>query len=111
MDQGLHYLHPNECMPPHGVSHPNFIVDLANKFAENGWNSEHPALVGYPWEGKVQLLSGTHRWFAATKAELEKIPVYVYPHALVEYVWGTDAWKVMMKTGDNIYYEVDKGTD
>ena len=93
-------LQPNQCDPPHGVSHHDFVIDLANEFVRNGWGRYKPMLVGYPWKGKIQLLSGSHRWAAATLAELSSIPVIVWDTADVEEAWGDpDKWSRIMRSG------------
>lgn len=87
---------PSICTPPHAVARPDQVVDLANAFLENGWDPEQPALVGYPWEGGVQLLSGSHRYAAAVKAGLIFIPVHIWPFKAVETYWGTHVWAYIM---------------
>ena len=88
---------PEDCDPPHGVSHPDKVIDLANQFVESGWNTKHPRLIAYPFEKRLQLLSGSHRWIAARLAHIQ-IPVVV-SHRTVQALWGTDGWKTLMKAG------------
>jgi hypothetical protein len=88
--------------PPHGVSHPDHVIELANHFVERGWDPSCPALIGYPWEQGVQLLSGSHRWIAAGMAEI-LVPVVVVPFSEVEDSWGDlDKWKRLMRRGDGV---------
>jgi hypothetical protein len=74
------YLHPDDCDPPHGLDleygSRDFIKVkmLTEAFLSNGFDENYPALVGYPINGKVQLLSGTHRHEAAKRAKI-KLPV------------------------------------
>jgi hypothetical protein len=87
------------CDPPHGVARPDQVVDLANAFVRGGWGRGQPALVGYRYEGRVQLLSGSHRWAAALLAGLERIPVILREEADVRTSWGVNdltAWKQIM---------------
>ena len=100
----------NHCMPPHSVSRHNDVIDFANEFATNGWGPGYPNLLGYPWEGKIQLLSGSHRWAAAKMAGLESIPVLVYPYKDIEYAWGnSEHWRLLMRSGE--IHEMDKRKD
>lgn len=64
-----------------------------------------PALVGYRWKGRVQLLSGSHRWAAAVLAQLPVIPVVVLPLERVEAAWGTEAWAEVMRVGNGALVE------
>lgn len=89
-----------ECDPPHGVSHPDHAIELANQFAASGWDPSCPALVGYPWQGRIQLLSGSHRWIAAGIAGIQ-IPVVIVPFKHVDRCWGDlRAWATLMRMGD-----------
>lgn len=54
------------------------------------------ALVGYPWEGKIQLLSGTHRHMAAGLADI-LLPVTLWLRSDIEKYWGTNDWFVVME--------------
>ena len=87
------------CIPPHSVSDKGRIGRLCLSFSRYGWG-EYPALVGYVWQGRVQLLSGSHRWAAAQQVGLSRIPVVVVPYMLVEASWGSlPAWKRLMAIG------------
>jgi hypothetical protein len=93
----LRMLSPRSCIPPHGVSHPEKVYELANKFILYGWGENQLPLIGYPLKGKIQLLSGTHRWNAAKLAKLELIPVLIRKRKQVENAVGDlDKWKVIM---------------
>ncbi len=90
-------LHPTDCIPPHGlVLEPGSRDEikcskLAEAFAQNGFDPNEPALVGYPSDGKIQLLSGTHRHESARRVNM-MLPVHIIPRAYVEAYWGTDKW-------------------
>ena len=97
----IQLLSPDECMPPHSAKREEVVVSLANYFYNKGWGRGFPALLGYPWEGKIQLLSGSHRWAAAKMAGLEKVPVLVYPYETIDKAWGhSELWRELMKSGD-----------
>lgn len=98
----LQWLHPQACTPPHAVGRPEQVEELAHQFQTSGWDRSKPALIGYPWEGSVQLLSGSHRWAASVQAQLEAIPVVVVDFALVDRAWGTDEWAELMRSGNNV---------
>jgi len=91
---------PNDCDPPHKVARPEQVIDLANSFVENGWDTTKPRLVAYPLNGRIQLLSGSHRWAAAQLADIE-IPLAIVSYEVVKDTWGTDEWFQLMKVGDN----------
>jgi ParB-like chromosome segregation protein Spo0J len=85
--------------PPHRVSHPEKLAELAERFVERGWGENQEALVGYPIDGSIQLLSGTHRHGAALLAGLEAIPVVVRAREEVEAAFGDlGAWRGIMAT-------------
>ena len=98
-----------DCDPPHRISHPEKVDELAEQFLRGHWGVGFPALVGYRWatldnfserrfySTRVQLLSGTHRLAAAYCAGLQMIPVVIYPVEYVENCWGNlDAWRELM---------------
>lgn len=91
------WLHPDDCDPPHGLNLSPGSRDsikvawLTEAFERNGFDKKYPALVGYPLEGRVQLLSGTHRHTAAKRAGI-LLPVTMFLRRYVEAYWGTDNW-------------------
>jgi ParB-like chromosome segregation protein Spo0J len=92
------WVDPYQCRPPHRVSHPEKVAKLAAAFYTDGWGAGFPALVGYPHYGKIQLLSGSHRWVAAQRAQLRRIPVVIYPLELVSDSWGDlPLWAELMR--------------
>lgn len=98
----LRWLDTRDCDPPHGVSHPDHVIELANQFDHAGWDHNRPALIGYPWEGRIQLLSGSHRWIAAGLAGI-LIPVLVVPLEVVQQAWGDlPAWAQLMAMGNEV---------
>lgn len=92
----LVWVNPNDCRPPHGLDleskHDNEKVAYLTKcFQERGFSRNFPAMVGYVVDGKIQLLSGTHRHLAAIRAGID-IPVTLWLRSDVESTWGTDLW-------------------
>jgi ParB-like chromosome segregation protein Spo0J len=90
-------LKPEDCYPPHKVSRPDQVIDLANSFLERGWDG--PKLVGYPLGDKIQLLSGSHRYEAAKLVGID-LPVVVVPYEVIGEIWGMDEWSKLMKLGE-----------
>lgn len=90
------WLSPKACMPPHRVTHDDKLEILYGEFVESGWDASKPDLLGYPFNGKVQLISGSHRWAAADLAEID-IPVNLMTYEHVQSIWGTDAWVTMLQ--------------
>jgi len=94
------WYHPSVCNPPHKVTHPFYMRWLARQFEKSGWDTSCPALVGYDHDGKIQLLSGSHRWAAAAMTNT-LLPVVVYDYQTVRNAWGdTDKWKAIMEGHD-----------
>lgn len=92
----LMWLDPSRCDPPHRPVREEQVVDLANAFL-SGWGANKPALVGYEMNGRIQLLSGSHRHAASLLAGI-RIPVVLKPLAVVESAWGDlDAWAEVMR--------------
>ncbi len=95
-------LHPDDCDPPHGLDmYPGSrdwmkVERLKQAFIGQGFDPNEPALVGYPRDGRVQLLSGTHRHLAAKQAGIA-LPVTLKLRSVVEAAWGTDAWDDLIK--------------
>jgi hypothetical protein len=94
------WVDPKACLPPHRLTHPEKFQDLVEEFKNNNWGRGFPALIGY-WDindddKKIQLISGTHRWNAAIKADI-LIPVEIHSREFLEEIWGTDEWLEMMQ--------------
>lgn len=95
-------LWPEDCSPPHGLDlvfgsrDDAKVRKLQKAFEANGFDRDEPAIVGYPLDGKVQLLTGTHRREAALRAGI-KIPVRLVLRSIVEASWGTDKWDELVK--------------
>lgn len=104
MRYAKHYvlLDPSDCDPPHGLdlepgSRDSIKVEfLTNCFLKDGFDPDQPALVGYPRDGRIQLLSGTHRHEAAKRANI-KLPVTLKLRSIVEAAWGTPAWDELIQ--------------
>jgi hypothetical protein len=96
------WLDPSDCSPPHGLDlEPNSrdsikVDELEKAFKEKGFDLDMPALVGYPLDGKIQLLSGTHRHEAAKRANI-KLPVHIILSSTVQATWGTELWDDVIK--------------
>lgn len=89
------WLPTSACVPPHRVSHPEKAQQLVEAFEAGGWAPDEPALLGYPWEGTIQLLSG-HRWAAADAVGI-MVPVWIVEPELVGTNWGNlEAWLELM---------------
>lgn len=88
------WLDPKSLLAPHRVNRPEDVDALAEAF-EHGWDLNCPALIGYEWEGRIQLLSGTHRRAAAIQAGI-LVPVVIRSREAVEMAWGTDDWAEIM---------------
>ena len=93
-------LHADECWPPHKVSRSEQVCQLEEQFRVEGWGAGYPNLVGYPWEGRIQLLNGSHRWAAANQIHMP-VPVVVVSYEQVEQAWGNlEEWQQIMQLGD-----------
>jgi hypothetical protein len=96
------WLDPTDCDPPHGLDlrephHYEKVNMLIARFDEAGFDRTHGALVGYPLNGRVQLLSGTHRHEAAVRAGI-KLPVTLWLRSDVELAWGDlEEWKRLIQ--------------
>lgn len=81
--------------PPHPVAREEQVWDLAQAFLDEGWNG--PALLGYIFKGRVQLLSGSHRFAAAVLARYQTLPVTLLSFYEVERNYGdVILWQNMM---------------
>jgi hypothetical protein len=87
-----------DCDPPHGLdlepgSRDSLKVEMLEAaFREHGFDPTRPALVGYPLNGRVQLLSGTHRHEAARRTGT-LLPVRMVLRSIVEATWGLPEWE------------------
>lgn len=97
--KACHYIlvNPEDCISPHGLdlspgSRDSSKVEmLTEAFARDGFDMDEPALVGYPCDGKIQLLSGTHRHEAARRSGIQ-LPVTMHLRSIVEAAWRTSDW-------------------
>ena len=96
------WVDPSDCDPPHGLdltpgSRDSLKVEmLVEEFSRNGFDVNQPALVGYPLDGRIQLLSGTHRHTAALRAGI-RLPVTMKLRSVVMAAWGTSAWDQLIE--------------
>lgn len=91
------YFDVKDCIPPHSVKDFKKVERFIKIFENEGFNKNEPCLIGYPWEGKIQLLSGSHRYKAAEIVGLQ-LPVVLWLRSDVEKSWGDiNSWKEIMK--------------
>lgn len=96
------WVDPEDCEPPHGLdlepgSRDSLKVEMLQEaFEKEGFDMSEPCLIGYPNEGRIQLLSGTHRHEAARRAGI-KLPVHLVLRSVVEALWGTEEWPNVIK--------------
>jgi hypothetical protein len=100
------HLNPVECDPPHRLTHPEKMESLCDEFEKNGFGVGFPVLLGYQFENSIQLISGTHRRFAAIIVGIS-IPVMVMTYEYIRSIWGTEAWVELLKNppiyeGENV---------
>lgn len=102
-------INPKDCIPPHRVSYPNKVIDLANKFVKKGWGKYHLPLIGYYINKKLQLLSGTHRHAAAIMAGLDRIPVLIRGIKEVKDAYGNlKKWEKLMDAKRDVGQEAGR---
>jgi ParB-like chromosome segregation protein Spo0J len=93
----IQWINIEDCMPPHRVSRIEQAENFAVTFRKNGWDLQKPALIGYLWENKIQLLSGSHRYWGACRAGLNRIPVVIRTYKEVDTAWGNlSEWAEIM---------------
>jgi hypothetical protein len=90
------WVDPQDCIAPHGLDMDSFrdankVAYLRQQFEDHGFDTNYSALVGYPLDGKIQLLSGTHRHLAAKQANI-RLPVTIWLRSDIESIWGTELW-------------------
>lgn len=94
------YLQTTECMPPHAVGRPEHVDDLVESILLRGWDG--PSLIGYPFNGTIQLLSGSHRYAASQRLQIA-MPVVIVPFEVVQEAHGhLEAWSTLMAMGHEI---------
>jgi ParB-like chromosome segregation protein Spo0J len=87
-------LDPKDCDPPHRVTHPEKLNWLISELTVKGWKGR--VLIGYKLDGRVQLISGSHRYEAAKRLSL-KLPVLLYPYDYITAIYGTDEWLFLVR--------------
>lgn len=96
------WIDATDCDPPHSLDltiarHANKVNMLAGAFETDGFDRRYPALIGYPLNGRIQLLSGTHRHMAASIIGI-KIPVTLWLRSSIERAWGNlELWLEIMR--------------
>lgn len=94
----LRIVKPNTLLRPHaydlseGSPTRQKIDRLEKAFRTFGFDMSKPALVGYPYEGKIQLLDGGHRTQAAHLAGRD-LPVWVKSRVSMKAAYGTHGWE------------------
>jgi ParB-like chromosome segregation protein Spo0J len=78
------------------VTHPEKQAGLIEAFRNSGWDTSRPNLLGYTWEDRIQLATGSHRWDAANETGI-LVPVNVYTYDFMREIWGTDEWVRLIK--------------
>ena len=97
------WVHAQDCFPPHGLDMTaprNYkkVEMLIEAFTrDGGFDKSKSALLGYPLDGKIQLLSGTHRHRAAEATGI-LLPVMLWLRSDIERVWGDlESWVHVMR--------------
>jgi len=108
----LVWVDPQDCLAPHSLDmdtdrDSNKVENLRQQFEKGGFDPSYPALVGYPLDNKIQLLSGTHRHLAAKQANI-LLPVTLWLRSDVERMWGTELWDTIIQ--DIPVEELEQGT-
>jgi hypothetical protein len=91
----------HDCDPPHGLDmdskhDSDKVAMLVDAFQTNGFDKDMPALVGYPSNGRIQLLSRTHRHHTAKIVGI-KLPIVMRLRSIVEAAWCTLSWDNIIK--------------
>lgn len=90
-DTIIYWLHPRKMRPPHQVTDAERALALRDGLKKFGWKKGSPALLGYWDHGRIQLISGSHRWAACMSLNI-RIPVYVVGREYLRRIWGTEQW-------------------
>lgn len=106
--RSLVMLHPDDCVPPHAADDAK-MQKFIKWFEKAGFDKDHPAIIGYPFNGKIQLLSGSHRW-AAAKETNTMLPVTLWLKSDVEKAWGdlVEWAKIMKQIPVKDFYETPR---
>ena len=99
----VQWIYPHDLDPPHdlnlghGSSDLDRCLALYQTFRVSGFDRSQPALVAYPCNRRIQLLSGTHRHQAALWAGL-RLPVVFWLRSSIEEAFGNlDKWLHVMR--------------
>ena len=99
----IQWVNPSLCDAPHSVTECERLYNLIDAFLESGWDLTKPSMIGYWLNGKIQLLSGSHRYEAAVRAKLEKVPVIVRTLLEVQDAYGNlDKWSCIMNKQEEV---------
>lgn len=94
--------------PPHKITHKDKLTQLKESMRVEGWKGK--PLVGYRDGDVVQLISGTHRRFAAVIAGL-MVPVIVWDFQTIRDGFGNlERWNEIMKGSGAMQYVKDGKT-
>ncbi len=113
--RGYVLLGAGDCDPPHGlgIRDEAKVHRLYCAFAREGWDPNEPAAVGYALNGRVQLLTATHRHEASRRAGTN-MPVRLHLRSVVEAAWGTPKWADLIEdvpVKDLEYIEIPEGRE
>lgn len=97
------WVSPSLCDAPHRIVECERLYNLIDAFLEGGWDLTKPCMIGYWLNDRIQLLSGSHRYEAAVRAKLEKVPVIVRTLSEVQDAYGDlDKWSLIMNKQEEI---------
>lgn len=95
-ERALIWVSTSDCDPPHAADDAKMKI-FVEKFERAGFDPDHPAVIGYPFNGRIQLLSGSHRFAAAKRLGL-LLPVTLWLSSDVEKAWGNlEEWAKVMR--------------
>lgn len=90
------WVNTEDCDPPHAFD-PVKADRIEDELRTHGFDKNKPALIGYPLNGRIQLLSGTHRHEAARRLGI-LLPVTLWLGSTVAEAWGElEEWKRVME--------------
>lgn len=91
----LAYYPSKDLLAPHKITDYKKVDALVESIREQGWIGD--ALVGYPWENKLQLVTGTHRLAACVILD-RLVPVHVYKRSRVWNAFGdVSRWQALIR--------------
>lgn len=96
------WLSTEDMDPPHGIDMSSVrdseaVFAMVRDFETHGFDKSRPALIGYPLNGRIQLLSGSHRYVAAQLTGT-KLPVTLWLQSDIHGSWGSlEEWARVMR--------------